>query len=343
MRNRSFIKVCSLALGVALYSTAIARSQELIVGTYGGTWLDNTKLCFGAEFEKQTGARATFVPGSSVQNLAKLRATKGRSELDVAYMDLQIAKQGKAEGLFSKLDPLKLKNYGELFDDSRDSEDMFVGMSYSSLALAYNPKLVKEVPTSWAQLWDPVFKGKLSIPDISQTGGQQLIVAVTRLKGGTLSNPDPAFAAIKELKTNWVTLWTQPDQVIALMERGDVVLAPWYSDRIGAAAARGVPVAVSFPKEGAIGSIATVSIPGGSKNAELAYKFIDLTISAVGQTCFAEKQFSGPTNKNVKLSEDLGKLVPYGAVRDALYIPDVEEMARRLPQWAERWGREITR
>ncbi len=333
----------SVAFGVASFAAVSAAQAQLVVGTYGGTWLDNSKLCFGDAFEKATGAKVTYVAGSSVQNLAKLRATKGRSELDVASMDLQIAKQAKAEGLFSKLDAAKLSHLAEQTDAALDADNMFVGMSYSSLAFAYNPKTVKDVPTSWNDLWNPAFKGKLSLPDISQTGGQQLLVAITRLKGGTLENTDTAFAAIKELKSSWVTLWTQPDQVIALMERGDIVLAPWYSDRIGAAAARGLPVAVSFPKEGAIGSIGAVGIPSGSKNVELAHKYIDVTLSAEGQKCFAEKQYSGPTNKNVVLQPELAKTVPYGAVRDALVIPDVEEMARRLPQWAERWGREIAR
>lgn len=341
--HRTALKSLAVA-ACAIVLASTAQAQELVVGLFGGTWLDNTKLCSTAAFEQATsGGKITFVPGSSVQNAAKLRATKGNPELDVAYMDLQIAKQAKAEGLYDPLDVSKLSHFGELVDVAKDAQNAFVGMSYSSLALAYNPNVVKEKPTSWSQLWDPAFKGKLSVPDISQTGGQQLLIAITRLKGGTLADTEAAFAALKELKPNWVTLWTQPDQVIALMERGDIVVTPWYSDRIGAAASRGVPVAVSFPKEGAIGSIATVGIPIGSKKAELAHKFIDITLSADFQKCFAEKQYSGPTNKIVVLPPDLASKVPYGAVRDALYIPDADEMARRLPQWAERWGREIAR
>jgi spermidine/putrescine-binding protein len=39
--------------------------------------------------------------------MAKLRAAGGRAELDVAYMDSQIVKQAKAEGLLQPLEPAK--------------------------------------------------------------------------------------------------------------------------------------------------------------------------------------------------------------------------------------------
>ena len=58
-----------------------------------------------------------------------------------------------------------------------------------------------------------------------------------------------------------VTYYTQADQIVALLERGDIVIAPWYIDLVGAAAAKGVPVALAFPEEGAIRIIPTVSIP----------------------------------------------------------------------------------
>ncbi len=42
--------------------------------------------------------------GSSVDIAAKIRATAGDPEIDVAYMDISIAKQIENEGLLEKLD-----------------------------------------------------------------------------------------------------------------------------------------------------------------------------------------------------------------------------------------------
>jgi putative spermidine/putrescine transport system substrate-binding protein len=320
-----------------------ALAQELAVGIFGGSFLDNTKVCHASIFEKETGARVNFVLGNSVQNAAKLRAAQGRSDLDVAYMDLQIVEQAKAEGLLQKMRPDLLKNVKDVYPSAVDPEQNWVGMMYSGTTIAYNPKLIKEPPQSWGDFWNPSLKGKVALADITATFGQHFLLAAARLRGGSMENTNPGFAALKELHPNVVTYYTQADQLVSLFERGDIAIAPWSVDRIGAAAAKGVPVAVSFPKEGAIGILPTVSIPRGSPNADLAHKYVDVLLSPAGQTCFAEKQFAGPTNRTVKLTDLLAKAVPYGPIVEAMYFPDTMALAKNLPQWTERWGREIAR
>jgi putative spermidine/putrescine transport system substrate-binding protein len=168
-------------------------------------------------------------------------------------------------------------------------------------------------------------------------------MAAARLHGGSLENIDPGFEAIKKLKPNIQMMYTQPDQIIPLFERGDIALAVWYTDRTGAAAAKGVPVAAAYPSEGAIGIVPTVSVPKASQKRDLAQKYITVLLSPAGQLCFAQTQFAGPTNKKVQLPADLAKLVPYGPLVQAMYFPDTDLVAKKFPEWSERWGREIAR
>ena len=104
-----------------------------------------------------------------------------------------------------------------------------------------------------------------------------------------------------------------------------------------------MPVAAAYPKEGAIGIVPTVSIPKGTQKKDLAQRYIDVLLSPEGQLCYAQSQFAGPTNKKVKLSADLAKLLPYGENVERMYFPDTDVVARKLPEWSERWGREIAR
>jgi len=331
-------------IAAAMFITAsTAAAQELVLGIFGGTFADNTRACAVVPFEKATGAKVKFVLGSSVQNVAKLRATKGSPEIDVAYMDLAIATQGKNEGLLSKLDTAKLTHYGDTYDNAKDKDQRFVGMMYGASALAYNPKLVKTPPTSWHDLWKPEFKGKLAIGDISGTTGIHFVIAASMINGGSQDNTDPGFEAIKKLKPNVVMMYSQADQVVPLFEREEISIAVWYPDRVGAAASKGLSVATAFPKEGAIGILPTVSVPEGAKNKALAEKYIDQLLSADTQKCFAERQYGGPVNKTVKLDDKLAAALPYGAAVDRMHFPDPEATARLLPAWSERWGREIAR
>src|SRR5262245_13891712 len=337
--SRITLLLCLLIAGLALPASA----EELVVATFGGTFVDNSKKCHATAFEKATGATVKYVLGSSVQTMAKLRAAGARSELDVAYMDSQIVKQVKAEGLLQPLEPAKIAGWNDIYEVSRDKDAHWVSLMFAGTMITYNTKLVKEPPTSWSDLWKPEYKGKLAIPDISGTSGQQFLIAAARLNGGSLENIEPGFEAIKKLKPNVQMMYTQPDQLIPLFERGDIAIAVWYTDRTGAAASKGVPVAAAYPKEGAIGIVPTVSIPKGTQKKDLAQKYIDVLLSPEGQLCYAQSQFAGPTNKKVKLPGDLGKLLPYGENVERMYFPDTDAVARKLPEWSERWGREIAR
>ena len=337
--SRLIMLVCLLAAALA----GPASADELVVATFGGTFVDNSKKCHAAAFEKATGSTVKYVLGSSVQTAAKMRAAGSRAEFDVAYMDSQIVKQVKAEGLLQPLEPARIEHWNDLYDASRDKDGYWVSMMFAGTIITYNTNLVKTPPTSWADLWKPEWKGKLAIPDISGTSGQQFLMAAARLNGGSVENIDPGFEAIKKLKPNVQMMYTQPDQLIPLFERGDIAVAVWYTDRTGAAAAKGVPVAAAYPKEGAIGIVPTVSVPKASPKKELAQKYIATLLSPEGQLCFAQSQFAGPSNKTVKLPPDLAKLVPYGDLVQRMYFPDTDLVAKKFPEWSERWGREIAR
>lgn len=341
--RRTILASLLAALAALAALPASAAAEELVVGIFGGSFVDNAKKCAAAPFEKATGATVKYVLGSSVQTAAKLRAAGGRSEFDVTYMDSQIVKQMKAEGLLQPLEPAKIAHWNDLYDVSKDRDNQWVSLMFAGTTIAYNTNLVKTAPTSWADLWKPEYKGKLAIPDISGTSGQQFLIAAARLHGGSLENVDPGFEAIKKLMPNVQMMYTQPDQLIPLFERGDIAIAVWYTDRTGAAASKGVPVAAAYPKEGAIGIVPTVSIPKGSQKKDLGQKYISALLSPEGQLCYAQTQFAGPSNKKVVLPADLARLLPYGENVQRMYFPDTDVVAKKLPEWAERWGREIAR
>ncbi|UCE32491.1 MAG: ABC transporter substrate-binding protein [Burkholderiales bacterium] len=334
-----------LVLAATVFGAASVAhaSGELVIGTFGGSFAADTRTCHVEAFEKATGAKAILTLGSSVDMAAKIRATKGNPEIDVAYMDISIAKQIKAEGLLETLDFKSLASYPQVARQAFDADSQFVNFMTAATVIAYNPSMVSPPPTSWNDLFDPKWKGKIAIGDITGTSGMHFLIAVNRMKGGSLDNQDAGLAAIKALMPNVVMLYTQADQIVQLFERGEIAMAPWYPDRAGSAADKGVPVAVAYPKEGAVGIQPTVSVPKGSKNKTLAMKFIDVLLSAEGQKCFAEKKYAGPVNTQVSLSDKVKSIVPFGASYENLWYPDTDAIAKMRPGWTERWKREVAR
>lgn len=332
------------ALAIALSATSPATSaQELVIATFGGSFADDTRTCHVTPFEEATGAKAILTLGSSVQHAARLRATQGQPDVDIVYMDDSVAQQAKAEGLLDQLPFDQLDNYPEIAPQVFDPDAYFVNFMTAGTVIAYHPELVDEVPDSWEDLFDPKYHGRLALGDITGTSGLHFLLAVNRMRGGTLDDLDPGFEALKELAPHSLMFYTQADQLVSLFERGEIAIAPWYPDRAGSAADSGVPVAVAYPKEGAVGIRPTISVPEGAQNRDLALKFIDVVLSAEGQRCFAERKYAGPVNTTVELSDKVSAIVPFGEDFERMWYPDDEVVAARRAEWTERWQREITR
>ncbi len=330
-------------LAIAGAAASAHAEGELVISTFGGSFGDDTKTCHVEAFEKATGAEAIVTFGSSVDNAAKIRATAGDPEIDVAYMDISIAKQMKNEGLLESVDFKSLSNYPDVAKQAFDADSQFVNFMTAATVIAYNPNEVDAPPTSWGDLFDPKYAERIALGDITGTSGMHFLIAVNKMKGGDFDSQDAGFAAVEELMPNVVMLYTQADQLVQLFERGEIVMAPWYPDRIGSAADKGVPVAVAYPKEGAVGIQPTVVVPKGAKNQELAMAFIDVLLSPEGQKCFAEKKYAGPVNTKVELSDKVKAIVPFGESYDNLWYPDTDAVAKLRPGWTERWQKEVAR
>lgn len=339
--KKTAFSLAAILMASVSMAASKAGAEELVIGTFGGSFAKETENCHVSIFKKMTGADAILTFGSSVQHAAKIRATKGSPELDVAYMDISIAKQVKAEGLLETLEFASLASYGDVAKQAFDTDGTFVNFMTAATVIAYNPEVIKTPPDSWSDLFDPQYAGKMALGDITGTSGLHFLLAANRMNGGDLSNLDAGFKSVSEIRDNAVMFYTQADQIVALFERGEVVIAPWYPDRIGSAADKGVSVAVAYPKEGAVGIQPTISVPKGAKNKVLAMQYIEAVLSQEGQACFAENKYAGPVNTKVSLSDKVAKIVPFGESYEKLWYPDTDVVAKERPSWTKRWQREI--
>jgi putative spermidine/putrescine transport system substrate-binding protein len=339
------ISRCLVAGLLAVLAAAASRAQaeELVVGIFGGSFAEDSKTCHIAPFEKKTGAKVSLKLGSSSQFAAAIRATGGKSDFDVVYIDNSLAAQLRNENLLETIDKSKLASAPQISDKAFDKDGKYAVFMTGATVIVYDTTQVKTPPTSWADLGKPEFAGKLAIGDISGTSGSQFLMALNRMKGGTLTNMDAGFEAIKPMARNSVTLYTQADQIVSLFERKEIAAAVWYPDRAGSAIDKGLPLAVVYPKEGAVGILPALVIPKGSKSPALALQYIDEVLSKDGQACFAEHKYAGPVNTQVTLTDKVARIVPYKATFDNMWLPDPDEVARQMPLWTKRWQREVAR
>ncbi|WP_226935945.1 ABC transporter substrate-binding protein [Pseudogemmobacter faecipullorum] len=338
-----FMIPAAVAAAAAFGAPGAGSAAELVVGTFGGGFAENLQSCYAERFTAATGAEVLLKPANSAQHAASLRASAGSPDVDVVFADDAFAVQLANEGLLQPLDRSKLSNAPDILEAAWGAQDAYVAAMLGATAIVYNREKLAEPPTSWQDLFDPRYEGRVTIGDISGTTGWQFVAAVNAMEGGALEDPAAALEKIGPLAKSAALLYTQADQVVALFERGEIDLAVWYPDRAGVAIKSGLPLAVAYPEEGAVGIRPTISIPKGAENAELAEKFVDIVLSAEAQKCFSEAQVIGPVNTKVVVEGEYASILPTAEQASRMLFLDPETMARLMPDWTRRWQREVLR
>ena len=185
----------------ALFSFSAAQAAEKIVylAGYGGSFEKTLKEQVLPAWEAKTGAKVVYAPGNSTDTLAKLRAQEGAQDLDVAFIDDGPMTQAIQFGFCDKIDEAV---FDGVYDNARLLDDKAVGVGFIATGLAYNKQVFEEngwdAPASWNDLADPKFKGKISVPPITNGYGLHALIMMARLNGGGENDIEPGFKAFED-------------------------------------------------------------------------------------------------------------------------------------------------
>jgi putative spermidine/putrescine transport system substrate-binding protein len=347
MKHAALSLVVALAVLVGWASLASTQARELVVAAWGDPYEAGWRKSLIPNFEKQHNAKVVWVQGFSSQTLAKLRAQKDSPQIDVAMMDDGPHRQAAALGLVEKIDRGRLAHAKELYDVAVEPGDLGIGFAVAAYGLYYNTKAFADnkwvAPTSWLDLYRPEFKGKVSVHNIANANGLYLLLALNKIAGGTDDNVDRGFAKLKELVPAVVT-FDKFGETPTLIQQGTTVIGTWNLDRVVNLANTGVPVKFVAPKEGTWGHKEIVTIVKGRPNQDLAYKWVDMMLSAEEQANTAKYIGLGPLNRNTKLDPETAATVLYGPEAiTKLTIPNWEVVNAKRAEWTERWNKEIER
>ncbi len=164
----------------------------------------------------------------------------------------------------------------------KEATGLWTGWYIGIFGLVYNTdRFAKELagvkkPTSWDDLLDPAWKGKLAYPDPIKTGGGYIFIATQVFR----FNKDEAKAMdyMKKLHGNIAQYVGTSPQAIQLVGQGQFVAAPNWSHDILTAKAQGQPIDLAVPAD--TGSeVGGVSIIKGGPNLAAAKAFVDWVLT----------------------------------------------------------------
>jgi putative spermidine/putrescine transport system substrate-binding protein len=339
--------LCTVAaFAVVATSHASAQEKVLYVAAYGGSFEQLMRDEVFPAFEQEHGVRIEYTAGNSTDTLARLVATRSAPQIDVAIMDDGPMYQAIALGLCGDLEPAPV--YDDLYDMAKVSGGKATGLGAVATGLMYNTEYFAEqgwdAPTSWADLRDPKYAGKLVVPPLSNTYGLHALVMEAELDGGSERNIDPGFEAfVNEIDPNVLAYEASPGQMTSLFQSGQAVLGVWGSARINSLANTGFPVEMVYPKEGAV-SLGIIGCPIAGRDTPEAQAFLQYLLSPEVQETVAKGYGYGPVNKNATLTEEEAQGIPYGPEKvGELRVIDWDYVNPVREEWNTRWTREVER
>ena len=316
-----------------------AQTKEVVVGG-AASHKSFVEQIVAPAVEKKFGCKVVFEGSRSLVNLEKMQKNKDKQYLSVVMMDDPVMIPAVSEGLLEKLTPEKVPNLKLLKAGTIHMDGMWCNYLQPWLGIAYNPKVMPAAPTSWAQIYDPKYKGRIILPSLQNTEGLANLFMAAHLATGkpmaeAQKDIDAAFKKLVTIKPNLLTVYTQMPQAYNLLEQGEGFM---ISSAISQVAldrkASGAPVDIAVPKEGIFSMPSGVALVKGAPQPELGAGYVDVMLSVEVQSALAAKTNSLPTNKDAA--------IPPGMPTNAtIHTVDWAFVAANRGEWVKRWDREM--
>ncbi len=188
------------------------------------------------------------------------------------------------DGLYQPLDLSRIPDWKNVFPAMKTLPGVVVGgktymipVDAGTAGLMYNADVIKTPPTSWTDLFNPVYKGRAAIEDNSTTA----------IDIGALANgiTDPITMTSDQLntvknylitnKSQFRTYWQSDSDITSLFKSGEVVIASGYPGNAQILQREGYNVKFVPAKEGQMLWTCGYGIQTGASNLDAAYALIN--------------------------------------------------------------------
>lgn len=298
--------------------------------------------------KEHPNVEVTFEESSNAVMYPKMVAGKqadpNNPVVNFGYFNADATAKGLNDDMWEPLDTSIVTNIKDIPEQFHKPDNKGVVWGVSSFALVYNKDLVKTPPTSWNDLWDnEEFKGKTALWDYMFYSYISPLLAVKGQElGASYENPEPAFQFWADHSDQIGTLVTSNDQLKALLESGDALIAPFSAQVAQTWIDGGSPLAVAYPSEGAISFPYTLQVVKGStpEQTRVANEIINELLSAEALSQYAEATGTPVTSTTAAVPDKYKDDPSFSVETQSNGIsPDWDVLAQNSSSWKELWDR----
>ncbi|GAA1165118.1 Putative 2-aminoethylphosphonate-binding periplasmic protein precursor [Corynebacterium glaucum] len=238
-----------------------------------------------AAFKDSTGIDAPNDPKNSGQALAALQAEKASPVADVVYTGIAFGGQLVESGV---LQPHTPKRAGDIADDLKSADEMWHTVHSGTVAFIVNEEFLggAPVPSSWADLLKPEYKGKVGFLDPTQAAvGYSVATAANEAMGGSLDDFGPGLDYIKQLVDNGAIISAQT--ATAKVAQGEIPILIDADFNGYKLRDEGSNVSIIIPEEGSLQIPYVVGLVNGAPHDDNGKALLDFYFSEEGQSLFA--------------------------------------------------------
>ncbi|PID98622.1 MAG: iron ABC transporter substrate-binding protein [Actinomycetales bacterium] len=278
-----------LALGITLNACAVDEKGTESGSNGSGSLtvvcgaLEQVCQAWTEKFQEKTGIKTKFVRMSSGETVARLSATKNNPEFDVWH-------GGPADGYSAAFADGLLEAYTspeaeKIPAEYKSKDGSWTGVYVGVLGFCSNGKKLKELgveaPKSWDDLLNPKLKGQVESAHPSTSGTAYTTLWTQRER---LGGEDQALEYMKKLNKNilqYTKSGTAPGQAAG---RGEIAVGISFTHDCALYKEQGMSdMVITVPSDGTGHEVGGVGIVKGTKNLDLAKKYVDFAISAEAQ------------------------------------------------------------
>jgi putative spermidine/putrescine transport system substrate-binding protein len=291
-------------------------------------------------FEQQTGCQINAkYAGSSDEMVALMKGGGGQYDMvsSSGDADLRILYAGDAHPVNMNLIPA-VKDFFPAFQapafNTINGVHYGVSLQWGPNVLMYNKKNFPTPPTSWSVLYDPTYKGQVTVPDNPiQIADAALYLQKTNKSLG-ITDPyeltQPQFQAAVNLLVGQKPLiekyWDLASQEIFDFKNGNATLGAGWPYQVSALKAEKFPIGDTVPAEGATGWADTWMLAAKAPHPNCAYLWMQYV--STPQVQAKQAITYGETPDNAKACAYMDKMQPgscaqYHANAPASYLASI--------------------
>ncbi|MDO0933429.1 2-aminoethylphosphonate ABC transporter substrate-binding protein [Streptomyces sp. DG2A-72] len=326
------LTACGGSSSAADEKVVTVYSADGLKGESGDGWYDR----IFKDFTKETGIKVEYVEGGSGEMVQRAVRERSNPQADVLVTLPPFIQQADGKGLLQKYAPT---GSDQVSGADKATDGTWTSVVNNYFSFIYDKKALKQAPTTWEELLDTKYKGKLqySTPGVAGDGTAVVIKAMHDFGG-----EKPAMDYLGKLQSNNVGPSSSTGKLAPKVDKSELLVANG-DVQMNFAQSKSMPnLGIWFPATSK-GKPTTFALPyaaglvTGAPHTENGKKLLDYMLTQKAQQQVSEIGGGFSARKDVKATDQTAIALTELMAGVEIFEPDWNDIDKNLTKYVDSW------